>query len=1038
MAILFSIQSGNFSDISTWNIVNPVSYLDSRVSIQSLTSTTTNSTTTFIPGAITTSGILLQVGGRITSPSGTVTARLFNNTTSTIVKDVTINVTDLPNTGSTSTVYIGWTYFKFDSDVTLIAGNSYSIRAFSSISNQLSVYRDGTTNNWSRGLVTTTPQAPTVSDILITAGTYVSAGVNSQTTVTMNSTSTANTYGNIYIGTSGIFNYGVDEFTDYKLKFAGNMLIGMSGIFTIGTEAIPIPTSSSATLEMTCTTVGQYSINNFGTFITQGATRNIRSKLDADVAIGATSSVTTDVTDWKTGDVIVVPSTTRTTSQFETITLSSDSSGTSLSHSAYVYAHGGNSTTLVQADICLLTRNIKIFNTNPTTRGYITFQNNSTTIVRYTEFYNWGYSAGTALVNYAIAFAHTTLGTAIFEYNSYYATTRLSYSAFYLIWSSSSIIGNVFYSLSTFSSAGVTPITANLLDDNLVIANGGFSAVNGTMRNRNVIASTANHGIAGGVFRVGDSYDNNVYSNGALAMYLQGGNPSGFQTFNLKSWRNNIAISFIGTNGNSSNREGLCVFENFMTFGNAGNISFDRFYQKIIFNNSYFWGGDALHRTTFGFTTLVSTNFGQLNSVDSVYFNQCKFGIDYLGNINNFGTSCLYSVPGSSVILNSCTLSGVESITSSSYVVAPTYQNIGYVSINHNGIEGESRIFSRTFNALSDSTYTVSGEKSLRLVPSSATIKSYTPNVRVPVKKGTTCTVSVKVRESANVIDTQYNGTNPRLMWVYNPIAGNLTETICATYPDSVNLIPTPSENMTVWAVSPASTTVGSPGTSPIGYDNAYKVTIANGVNFSYTGSGTQTGIVSASIPSYVGTRNLSFYLKSAGLNIARIMTGAATTLSGAKYVTVNLDTGSIINDFGGDNPAIESVGNGWYRVSLDVTSISPTNNRFAVSLNDTVLTAGNGSDGVYIWGAQLTEGSGVKPYIPYGSWQTLSYTTPVMPYDTVLDFYVDCDGTSGWINVDDWKSTGADSRKNSYWLQNGPYIEADWTKPGGSYGFIS
>jgi hypothetical protein len=60
------------------------------------------------------------------------------------------------------------------------------------------------------------------------------------------------------------------------------------------------------------------------------------------------------------------------------------------------------------------------------------------------------------------------------------------------------------------------------------------------------------------------------------------------------------------------------------------------------------------------------------------------------------------------------------------------------------------------------------------------------------------------------------------------------------------------------------------------------------------------------------------------------------------------------------------------------------------------------------------------------------------MPYDSVLDFYVDCDGTAGFINVDGWKSSGADSRNNSYWLQNGPHIEADWTQPGGTLTFVT
>ena len=36
------------------------------------------------------------------------------------------------------------------------------------------------------------------------------------------------------------------------------------------------------------------------------------------------------------------------------------------------------------------------------------------------------------------------------------------------------------------------------------------------------------------------------------------------------------------------------------------------------------------------------------------------------------------------------------------------------------------------------------------------------------------------------------------------------------------------------------------------------------------------------------------------------------------------------------------------------------------------------------------------------GTWETLSYTLPSAVTDNVgMEFYVDCDGTTGWINID-------------------------------------
>lgn len=40
------------------------------------------------------------------------------------------------------------------------------------------------------------------------------------------------------------------------------------------------------------------------------------------------------------------------------------------------------------------------------------------------------------------------------------------------------------------------------------------------------------------------------------------------------------------------------------------------------------------------------------------------------------------------------------------------------------------------------------------------------------------------------------------------------------------------------------------------------------------------------------------------------------------------------------------------------------------------------------------------------GSWEQLTGTTAAVDADGALEFYVDCDGTAGWINVDDWTVT--------------------------------
>jgi hypothetical protein len=37
------------------------------------------------------------------------------------------------------------------------------------------------------------------------------------------------------------------------------------------------------------------------------------------------------------------------------------------------------------------------------------------------------------------------------------------------------------------------------------------------------------------------------------------------------------------------------------------------------------------------------------------------------------------------------------------------------------------------------------------------------------------------------------------------------------------------------------------------------------------------------------------------------------------------------------------------------------------------------------------------------GNWELLTGTSAPVSENAVLEVYVDCDGTAGWINTDDW-----------------------------------
>ena len=95
------------------------------------------------------------------------------------------------------------------------------------------------------------------------------------------------------------------------------------------------------------------------------------------------------------------------------------------------------------------------------------------------------------------------------------------------------------------------------------------------------------------------------------------------------------------------------------------------------------------------------------------------------------------------------------------------------------------------------------------------------------------------------------------------------------------------------------------------------------------------------------------------------------------------------------DSSSIESIGDGWYRCSIVFTTVSDTSGEVRVYVgeadNDVTVDL-DGTSSVFIWGAQLEEGSTPTSYIPTsGATATANATEPVVtwPAGLVNDFVV-------------------------------------------------
>jgi hypothetical protein len=110
-------------------------------------------------------------------------------------------------------------------------------------------------------------------------------------------------------------------------------------------------------------------------------------------------------------------------------------------------------------------------------------------------------------------------------------------------------------------------------------------------------------------------------------------------------------------------------------------------------------------------------------------------------------------------------------------------------------------------------------------------------------------------------------------------------------------------------------------------------------------------------------TYTVSCFLKKAEREFGYI--GVYTSQS--NQIRVNLTNGTIVGTVGTwIDTKIENFGNGWYRVIGTFTKANPTYFFTGPALDATTLTyVGDGTSGIYAWGAQIEESSYATSYIP-------------------------------------------------------------------------
>jgi len=237
---------------------------------------------------------------------------------------------------------------------------------------------------------------------------------------------------------------------------------------------------------------------------------------------------------------------------------------------------------------------------------------------------------------------------------------------------------------------------------------------------------------------------------------------------------------------------------------------------------------------------------------------------------------------------------------------------------------------------------------------------------------------------------TAYNSTTVKNLLGFTEAFDNAAWTKSNSFVQTNLLLQSEAFNVAPWAG--VNTTVTANATvSPDGTADADKLVEDTATTSHYVAN----GFTPANATTYTG----SVYLKAAERGFAFV--GFSGGSMANTFVSVNLSTGVITTAFGAPvSSSSTAVGNGWYRVTISLTSTGTTASNLDIRISTDGVWAnrsytGNGTSGIFAWGAQVEVGAFATSYIPTAASQvTRAADIAVMQGSNFSSWYNQNEGT--------------------------------------------